>query len=81
VNEVEPLTDNYGWKLIGELRFLEEFLDFLGVIEVTLPANTLDFSDLTSSSCSLDIFEMDLRILAQVDDRTQVVVVETWATV
>jgi hypothetical protein len=79
VNEVEPLTDNDERKLIGELRFLEEVLDFLGVIEVTLPAEALDFSNLTSSSCSLDIFEMDLWILAQVDDGTQVVV-ETWVT-
>jgi hypothetical protein len=80
VNEVEPLTDDDERKLIGEFHFLEEVLDFLGVIEVTLPENALDFSDLTSSSCSLDIFEMDLWIFAQVDDRTQVVVVETWAT-
>ena len=79
MNEVEPLTDNDERKLIRELRFLEEVLDFLGVIEVTLPAEALDFSNLTSSSCSLDIFEMDLWILAQVDDGTQVVV-ETWVT-
>ena len=79
MNGVEPITGNGGRELIDVLHFLEEVLDFLGVIEVTLPADALDFSNLTSSSCSLDIFKMDLWILAQVDDGTQVVV-ETWAT-
>jgi hypothetical protein len=33
MNEVEPVTDNDKRKLIGELRFLEEVLDFLRVVE------------------------------------------------
>ena len=77
MNEVEPVTDNDKRKLIGELPFSSSLS--LQVVEVTLLVNALDFSDLTSSGCSLNIFEMDLWILTQVDDRTQVVV-ETWET-
>jgi hypothetical protein len=74
MNEIEPVADDDERKLVRELRLLEEILDFLGVIKVALPANALDFSNLTCPSGGLNIFEMDLWILAQVDDRTEVVI-------
>jgi hypothetical protein len=43
VNKVEPIADNDERKLVREFRLFEEVLDFLRVIEVTLPANALDF--------------------------------------
>jgi hypothetical protein len=41
---------------------------------VALTANALNLTNITSSACSLDIFKVHQRILAQVDDGTKVVV-------
>jgi len=53
---------------------IEEVLDFLGVIEVTLPASVLNFPNLISESDSLDILEMNRQILAKVNNRPEVIV-------
>ena len=74
VNKVEPIADNDEGKLVREFRLFEEVLDFLRVIEVTLSANTLDFPNLTCASGGLDILEMNLRILAKIDNRPEVIV-------
>jgi hypothetical protein len=74
MNKVELVADDDERKLVRKLRLFEEVLDFLGVIEVALPANALDLSDLTGASGGLDILEMNLWILTQVDNRTEVVI-------
>jgi len=70
MNKVEPIADNDERKLVREFRLLKEVLDFLGIIEVALSANALDFSNLTGTSDGLNIFEVNLWILAEVDDRS-----------
>jgi hypothetical protein len=74
MNKVEPITDNDEGKLVREFRLFEEVLNFLRVVEVTLLANTLDSANLTSASGGLDILEMNLRILAKVDNGPEVIV-------
>ena len=60
--------------MIGKLGLLEEVLDLLWVVVVTLPADTLNLADLASASCCLNVLEVNLRILADVDDGTKVVI-------
>lgn len=47
---------------------LEKVLHALGVVAVTLPADPLHLFDLACLTGSLDVFEVDLRILAEVDN-------------
>jgi hypothetical protein len=58
--KVKLVTDNDEQKLIEEFHFLEEVLDFSELLSQQRCSRS-------GSSCSLDIFEMDLWILAQVD--------------
>ena len=74
VNEVESVADDDEGELVRELGFLEEILDLLGVVEVALSAETLDFTDLASSGGSLNVLEVYLGVLAEVDDGAEVVV-------
>jgi hypothetical protein len=74
MDKIKPIADNNEGKLVREFCLLEEILDFLRVVEVTLPANALDFPNLSSASGGLDILEMNLRILAKVDNRPEVIV-------
>ena len=74
MNKVEPIADNDEGKLVREFRLFKEVLDFLRAMEVTLSKNAFDFPNLTSASGGLDILEMDFRILAEVDDRPEVIV-------
>jgi hypothetical protein len=74
MNKVEPIADNDEGKLVREFRLFKEVLDFLRVIEVTLSTNAFDFPNLTSASGGLDILEMNFWILAEVDDRPEVIV-------
>jgi len=59
VNEVESVANDNERELIGEFGFLEEVLDLLRVVEVRLANDTFDFADLTSSSCGLDVLEVN----------------------
>lgn len=74
MNEVEAVADDNEGKLIGEFGFLEEVFDFLGIVEVALPADTFDFADLPCARGGLDVFEVNFRILAEVDNRAEVVI-------
>jgi hypothetical protein len=74
MNEVEPVADNNERKLVRELRLLEEVLNFLGIVKIALSANALNFPNLTSASCGLDILKVDFLVLAEVDDGAKVVV-------
>ena len=74
VNEVEAVADDDKGQLVRELGLLEEVLNFLWVVEVTLPTNALNFADLASACCCLNVLKVDLRILAKVDDRAEVIV-------
>lgn len=50
---------------------LQEVLHTFGVIAVTLTADSLHFFNLTRLAGGLDVFEVDLWILAEVHNRTQ----------
>lgn len=50
---------------------LQEVLHTFRVIAVTLPADSLHLFDLACLAGGLDIFEVDLWILAEVHNRTQ----------
>jgi len=80
VHKVEPIADNDKRKLVLKFGLLEEVLDFLRVVVVALSADALDLADLVRASCRLDVLEMDLRVLAKVDDRSKIIV-ETWEPV
>lgn len=51
--------------------YLEEVLDALRVVAVALSADPLHLFDLARLAGSLDVFEVDLRVLAEVHDRAQ----------
>jgi hypothetical protein len=70
VHEVETIADNNERELVRELGLFEEVLDFLRVVEVALPTDTLHFTDLTCPGGSLNVLEVNLRILAKVDHRS-----------
>lgn len=74
LDEAESIADDDERELIGELGFFEEVLDLFGVVVLRLAADAFDFADLTGSRCRLNVFEVDLGVLAEVDDRAEIVV-------
>lgn len=71
---VETVANDDEGELIGELGFLEEVLDLLGVVEVALADDTFDLTNLAGPGGGLDVLEVDFRVFAEVDDGTEVVV-------
>lgn len=63
----------YGLKCIlpSSISDLQEVLHALRVVAVTLPADSLHFFNLACLAGGLDVFEVDLWILAEVHNRTQ----------
>jgi hypothetical protein len=74
VHEVEPIADNDKGKLVLKFGLLEEVLDLLRIVVVALSTNTFDLSDLVRAGGCLDILEVDFRVLAKVDDRSEIIV-------
>jgi hypothetical protein len=74
VHEVEAVANDYEWKLIGKLGLLQKVLDLLGVIVIGLPTDALNFTNLTCPCSSLDILEVNLWVIAQIDDRAKVII-------
>ena len=74
VDEVESVANNDQGELVSQFSLFEEVFDFLGVVEVAFPANTLDFANLARSGGGLDVLEVDFRVLAEIDDRPEVVI-------
>lgn len=60
-----------GFILQGSISDLEEILHTFGVVAVALSADSLHLFDLTCLAGGLDVFEVDLGILAEVHDGTQ----------
>lgn len=71
---VEAVADDDEGELVGKLGLLEEVLDLLGVVEVALADDALDLPDLAGARRGLDVLEVHLGVLADVDDRAEVVV-------
>mmetsp|Transcript_8116 Transcript_8116/g.11864 ORF Transcript_8116/g.11864 Transcript_8116/m.11864 type:complete len:240 (-) Transcript_8116:1750-2469(-) len=59
---------------ISQLRSLQVFLDFFGLVNVGVTADAFGFLELTKHTRSLDVLEVDVRILGNVDNRSKVVV-------
>jgi hypothetical protein len=74
MDKVETIANNNERELVGQLGLLQEVLNLLRIVVVALSADTFNFSDLTGSRCSLDVLEVNLRVSAEVDDGSQVVV-------
>ena len=74
VHKIESIANDNERKLIRELGFLEEILDFLGIVIVAFPTDSLHLPYLTSTRCSLYILEMHFRIFAEIDNRAKIVV-------
>lgn len=68
-------TDELQWSMLD----LEEVLHTLRVVAVTLSADSFHLFDLARLAGSLDIFEVNLWILAEVHNGTQKVK-QTWKT-
>lgn len=54
-----------------QMSYLEEVLHTLRIVTVALSADSLHFFDLTSFTGSLDVFEVNLWILAEVHNGAQ----------
>jgi hypothetical protein len=74
VYEVEAVANDYEGNLIGKFGLLQEVLDLLGIIVIGLPADSLNLTNLTRPCSSLDVLEVNLRVIAQVNDRTKVII-------
>ena len=71
MDEVKSVTDNDERQLVGELGLLEEVFDPLWVVAIALSANPLHLLDLSRLASGLDVLEVDLSVLAKVDDRSE----------
>jgi len=74
MNKVKAVANDDERELVGQLGFLEEIFDFLGIVIVTFSTNTFDFPDLAGSCGSLDVLEMNLRVSTEVDNGPKIVV-------
>ena len=74
MDEVESVADDDERELVLELRLLEEVLDFLGVVVVTLATDTLDFPDLACTRGRLDVLEVHLRVGTEINNGAKVIV-------
>ncbi|CAI6082879.1 unnamed protein product [Clonostachys chloroleuca] len=59
--------------LLRKLSFLEEVLHLLGIVRVTIAANTLNLIELAHLGSRFNILEVNIRVLRKVDDASQVV--------
>ena len=71
MDEVKSVTDDDEGQLVGELGLLEEVLDPLGVVAIALAANPLHLLDLSRLAGGLDVLEVNLAVLAEVDDGSE----------
>ena len=74
VHKIEPVANDDERKLVLKFGLLEEVLHFLRVVVVALSADTFDLSDLVRAGGRLDVLEVDLGVLAKVDNRSKIVV-------
>ena len=74
VHKVEPIADNDKRKLVLKFGLLEEVLDLLRIVVVALSANAFDLSDLVRAGGCLNVLEVDLGVLAKVDNRSKIIV-------
>ena len=74
MHEIEAVANNNEWELISQLGFLQEILDLLGIVVVGLPTDAFNLTNLTSPRCGLDVLEVDLRVIAKIYDRSEVVI-------
>ena len=74
VDESKPVANDDERKLVGKFGFLEEVFDLLRVVEVALSTNALNLTNLAGARGGLNVLEVYLGILAQVDNRAEVVI-------
>lgn len=70
MNGMSHCTENNQFGHLGSKRqrHLEEVLHPLGVVAVALPADSLHFLDLTRFARRLDVLEVNIGLLAEIDD-------------
>lgn len=71
MNKVKSVTDNNQGQLIGQFGLLQEVLDTFWVVAVALTTNSLHFLDLSCFTSGLDVLEVYIRILTEVNNRSQ----------
>lgn len=71
MDKVKSVTDNNQGQLIGQFGLLQEVLDTFWVVAVALTANSLYFLDLSCFTSGLDVLEVYIRILTEVNNRSQ----------
>ncbi len=74
MDKIETVANNDERKLVGQFGLFEEVLNLLRVVVVAFAADALNLANLAGTRSSLDVLEMDLRIVTQIHDRTGVVV-------
>lgn len=71
MDKVKSVTDNNQGQLISQFGLLQEVLDTFWVVAVALTANSLHFLDLSCFTSGLDVLEVYIRILTEVNNRSQ----------
>ena len=74
MHEIEAVANDDEWELISQLGLLQEILDLLGVVVVGFSTDALNLTNLASPRCGLDVLEVDLRVFAEVYNRTEIVI-------
>jgi hypothetical protein len=72
--EIKSIADDDEWKLVCEFGLLEEVLDLLRIVVITLSTDSFDFPNLARTSGGLNVFEMNFGIFTEIDHRSQVVI-------
>ena len=73
MHEVESIANDDERKLVRKFCLLEEIFVLLWIVVVTFTTDPFDFLDLTRTSSGLNVLEMNLRIFAEVDNRSEAV--------
>lgn len=68
MDEIKTITDDDQRKLVRYFLLFQEVLDLFGLVAVGFPTDSFDFFNLVGLDSSFNEFEVDLGILAEVDD-------------
>lgn len=74
MNKVKSIADDDQGKLVRKLLLLQKVFHAFRLVAAALAANALNFFDLVSFAGSLNVFEVNLGVLAEVDDRPQEII-------
>lgn len=74
MHEAKPVANNDEGKLVRKFRFFKEILDLFRIVMIALATDAFDFSNLSGTSCSLDILELYFGVCGKINDGPKVII-------